>query len=140
MSWVNNDTHSLQYYNLNYIYINHYNNHNSGNLMIQYNATLNNYILTIDNTDIPCHNRATAEYLLSAYTEARPAVSTKTETTQSIQLTLEEIYGCILGGLGRHTPAITWTLTGRVERCHNWATAQTIVNDNENDWGTKACR
>jgi hypothetical protein len=46
------------------------------------------------------------------------------------QITVEEYYGCVLGGLG-HTPAITWTITGRVERVHNWATAQTLVRDNE---------
>ena len=107
--------------------------------MIRFNPSLNNYILTIDNTDIPCHNRATAEYLLNAYTEAKPAVSSNTERTVAHQLILEEIYGCVLGGMG-YTPAVTWTLTGRVERCHNWATARTIVNDNEKDWGSEACR
>jgi|14BtaG_2_1085337.scaffolds.fasta_scaffold22755_4 hypothetical protein len=42
------------------------------------------------------------------------------------QITLEEHYGCLTGGLG-YTPAITWTLTGRVERVHNWATAKEIA-------------
>ena len=41
------------------------------------------------------------------------------------QISTEEFYGCLTGGMG-YTPAITWTLTGRVERVHNWATAKSI--------------
>ena len=78
-----------------------------------------------DGTQVPCHNLSTAK-----------VVAGQTVTTNSLakfpeQITVEEFYGCVLGGLGRHTPAITWTITGRVERVHNWSTAQTIVKDNE---------
>ena len=44
------------------------------------------------------------------------------------QMTLEEYYGCATGGMG-YTPAVTWLLTGRVERVHNWATAKSIAKD-----------
>ncbi len=48
--------------------------------------------------------------------------------TEPKQMTLEEFFGCLTGGMG-YTPAITWTLTGRVERVHNWATARSIAQD-----------
>ena len=41
---------------------------------------------------------------------------------------LEQSGGCLTGGLG-HTPAVTWLLTGRVERVHNWATARSLKRD-----------
>jgi len=41
---------------------------------------------------------------------------------------LELSGGCLTGGLG-HTPAVTWLLTGRVERVHNWATARSLKRD-----------
>ena len=41
---------------------------------------------------------------------------------------LEQSGGCLTGG--RHyTPAVTWLLTGRVERVHNWATAESLKRD-----------
>ena len=40
---------------------------------------------------------------------------------------LETVCGCNTGGLG-NTPAVTWLLTGRVERVHNWATARALVD------------
>jgi hypothetical protein len=92
------------------------------------NSTAHNgaFIVThSDGTQVSCHNLPTAQVeagvlVLSSYQDSEPE-----------QLTIEEYYGCELGGFGRHTPAITWTITGRVERCHNWATARTIVNENE---------
>ena len=84
------------------------------------------YVVThSDGRQVPCHNLSTAKVeagLLNLST-------TKLDNFPE-QITVEEYYGCVLGGLG-HTPAITWTITGRVERCHNWATAQTLVRDNE---------
>lgn len=41
---------------------------------------------------------------------------------------LEQSGGCLTGGLG-YTPAVTWLLTGRVERVHNWATAESLKRD-----------
>ena len=41
---------------------------------------------------------------------------------------LEQSGGCLTGGLG-YTPAVTWLLTGRVERVHNWATARSLKRD-----------
>jgi len=90
------------------------------------NSTAHNgaFIVThSDGTQVPCHNLPTAKI------EAGVLNLSTAKVTE--QLTVEEYYGCVLGGLGRHTPAVTWTITGRVERCHNWATARTIVNENE---------
>ena len=90
------------------------------------NSTAHNgaYIVTHqDGRQVPCHNLPTAKI------EAGVLNLSTAKVTE--QLTVEEYYGCVLGGFGRHTPAITWTITGRVERCHNWATAQTLVRDNE---------
>ena len=68
---------------------------------------------------VPCHNQATA----SAYASGRlPAVST---ARTSAPLTDEQRGGCIAGGAG-YDAAVTWIVTGRVERCHNWASAKTI--------------
>ena len=70
---------------------------------------------------IDCHNLATAiSHIRDQYNVQQP----KKEIVH--QLTLEEYYGCLTGGMG-YTPAITWTLTGRVERVHNWATAKEIA-------------
>jgi len=93
----------------------------------QSNAHNGAYIVTHqDGTTIPCHNLGTAKVEAGLLNLSTTQLDTFPE-----QITVEEYYGCILGGLGRHTPAVTWTITGRVERCHNWATAQTIVQDNE---------
>ena len=78
-----------------------------------------------DGRQVACHNFSTAQV------EAGFIKSNDKEAPVKEQISVEEYYGCELGGLGRHTPAITWTITGRVERVHNWATAQTIVRDNE---------
>jgi len=68
-----------------------------------------------------CHN------LQTALAHIREQESPQTPVThEPKQVTLEEHYGCLTGGLG-YTPAITWTLTGRVERVHNWATAKEIA-------------
>ena len=79
-----------------------------------------------DGTQVPCHNLSTAKVEAGLIHQ-----STTPNASVPEQITVEEYYGCVLGGFGRHTPAITWTITGRVERCHNWATARTIVSDNE---------
>jgi len=68
-----------------------------------------------------CHN------LQTALAHIREQENPQTPVTREPkQVTLEEHYGCLTGGLG-YTPAITWTLTGRVERVHNWATAKEIA-------------
>ena len=79
-----------------------------------------------DGTQVPCHNLTTAKVEAGLLPQSNPQNASVPE-----QISVEEYYGCELGGYGRHTPAVTWTITGRVERCHNWATAQTIVRDNE---------
>ena len=72
---------------------------------------------------IPCHNYATA----SAYAAGRlPAVTAARDVAP---LTDEQRGGCTVGGAG-YDAAVTWVLTGRVERCHNWATAKTIARNN----------
>ena len=92
------------------------------------NSTAHNgaYIVTHSKgAQVPCHNLSTAKV------EAGLLNLRSTELTDfPEQISVEEYYRCELGGLG-YTPAVTWTITGRVERCHNWATARTIVNDNE---------
>jgi len=84
------------------------------------------YLVThSDGTQVPCHNLTTAKVeagLIPQHAEQNASVPE--------QISVEEYYGCELGGLG-YTPAVTWTITGRVERVHNWATARTIVSDNE---------
>ena len=81
------------------------------------------YVVTHpDGRQVPCHNLATAK--------VEAGLLNLTTTKVNEQITVEEYYGCVLGGMG-HTPAITWTITGRVERCHNWATARTLMRDNE---------
>lgn len=84
------------------------------------------YVVTHeDGATVPCHNLTTAKIEAGLLN-----LSTTKLDNFAEQITVEEYYGCVLGGLG-HTPAITWTITGRVERVHNWATAQTLVRDNE---------
>jgi hypothetical protein len=81
------------------------------------------YIVTHpDGRQVPCHNLSTAK--------VEAGLLNLTTTRVNEQITVEQYYGCVLGGMG-HTPAITWTITGRVERCHNWATARTLMRDNE---------
>ncbi len=107
-----------------------FNYNNTGAFMsssISYSPIHNgSYLVThSDGTQVPCHNLSTAKVeagLIPQNSEQNASVPE--------QITVEEYYGCELGGLG-YTPAITWTITGRVERVHNWATARTIVSDNE---------
>ena len=91
--------------------------------MIRFNPSLNNYILTLNGVEIPCHNRSTAEYLLR--------LSNNPESRKELdisQLDFEQVFGCALvWHNGR--PAVQWSLTGRVEPVHNWATARTLQND-----------
>ena len=72
---------------------------------------------------VECHNLATAR----AHIRDQFKVA---DCSKEIvrQMTLEEYYGCVTGGMG-YTPAITWLLTGRVERVHNWGTAKSIAKD-----------
>ena len=71
---------------------------------------------------VPCHNHATA----SAYVSGRlPAVST---ARTCAPLSDERAGGCVRGGAG-YDAAVTWLATGRVERCHNWATAKAIARN-----------
>tara|TARA_R100001163_G_C5044086_1_gene181647 strand:- start:190 stop:690 length:501 start_codon:yes stop_codon:yes gene_type:complete len=99
----------------------------SSQSFIQSSPTHNGAFIVVhsDGTTVPCHNLTTAKIEAGILHLGSTARSSAPE-----QLTVEEYYGCVLGGLG-YTPAVTWTITGRVERCHNWATARTIVNDNE---------
>ena len=107
-----------------------FNNNNTGAYMsssISYSPIHNGaYLVThSDGTQVPCHNLTTAKVeagLIPQHSEQNASVPE--------QISVEEYYGCELGGLG-YTPAVTWTITGRVERVHNWATARTIVSDNE---------
>ena len=68
---------------------------------------------------IPCANKRTAVHVSERLRQTRHAVGTPSPDD------LETICGCNTGGLG-NTPAVTWLLTGRVERVHNWATARAL--------------
>ena len=68
---------------------------------------------------IACHNYHTA----SAYVSGRLPVGNTART--SAPLTDEQSGGCIAGGAG-YDAAVTWIVSGRVERCHNWATAKSL--------------
>ena len=71
---------------------------------------------------VPCHNHATA----AAYVSGRlPAVSA---ARTCAPLSDERAGGCVRGGAG-YDAAVTWLATGRVERCHNWATAKAIARN-----------
>ena len=73
-----------------------------------------------DSTEvIPCANKRTAVHVSERLRQTRHVVGTPSPDD------LETICGCNTGGLG-NTPAITWLLTGRVERVHNWATARAL--------------
>ena len=71
---------------------------------------------------IPCHNLASARTIKRNLERTPDTVATSTEPAPNLELAC----GCVAGGLG-HTPAVTWALSGRVERVHNWATARTLV-------------
>ena len=68
---------------------------------------------------IPCANKRTAVHVSERLRQTRHAVAAPSPDD------LETICGCNTGGLG-NTPAVTWLLTGRVERVHNWATARAL--------------
>ena len=72
---------------------------------------------------VDCHNLATARAHIR---DQFKVVDCSKEIVR--QMTLEEYYGCATGGMG-YTPAVTWLLTGRVERVHNWGTAKSIAKE-----------
>ncbi len=69
----------------------------------------------------PCANYRTASDLCDRLERE------DTEASSPASDNLELACGCNTGGLG-NTPAVTWLLTGRVERVHNWATARALVD------------
>ena len=72
---------------------------------------------------IPCHNYATA----SAYAAGRlPAVTAARDVAPR---SVEQAGGCLTGGAG-YDAAVTWVVSGRVERVSNWATAKTLARNN----------
>ena len=72
---------------------------------------------------IPCHNYATA----SAYADGRlPAVTAARDVAPR---SVEQAGGCLTGGAG-YDAAVTWVVSGRVERVSNWATAKTLARNN----------
>ena len=78
---------------------------------------------------IPCHNLASARAVrdrLNGVTK-QTNVSLPLSVERSL-LTPEQLGGCRTGGLG-YDPAVTWALTGRVERVHNWGTAKSLASD-----------
>ncbi len=89
-----------------------------------------------DGRQVPCANLPTAKIEAGLLELGRAPTFEELSWAPDLDTAIEAIYGVKLGGLGRHTPAVTWTLTGRVERVHNWSTAQTIVRDNEKAFGT----
>ena len=82
---------------------------------------------------IDCHNIGTArqlrDRLLLSDTVTSPVPPSVPSSRVADTRNIEQEYGCLTGGLG-NTPAITWLLTGRVERVHNWATARSIKGAN----------
>tara|TARA_B100001093_G_scaffold515981_2_gene593651 strand:+ start:4132 stop:4455 length:324 start_codon:yes stop_codon:yes gene_type:complete len=83
------------------------------------------YIVVDNETkeQVNCHNLATARAHIRDHFDT-PDCSKEIVR----QMTLEEYYGCQTGGMG-YTPAVTWLLTGRTERVHNWGTAKSIAKD-----------
>ena len=75
-------------------------------------------LLTSDGP-IPCANLATAR----AIRDGRGA-----DPAPVVPRNVEQSFGCFVGGAG-YDSAVTWVLTGRVERCHNWATAKVIARN-----------
>ena len=74
---------------------------------------------------IPCANLRTARSILQSIKDGTYE-TTKVSVAPSVTLTDEQQAGCQTGGAG-YNPAVTWALTGRVERVHNWATAKSIA-------------
>jgi len=73
-------------------------------------------------TVIPCANLATARTIKRDLNEGRAPAPVAVEPSP---LTAEQLGGCLTGGCG-YDPAVTWIVTGRVERVHNWATARNL--------------
>ena len=111
---------------------------NQSQAIISFSTTHNGaYIVTHpDGRQVPCANLNTAKIEAGLLELGRAPTFEELSWSPDLDSAIEAIYGVKLGGLGRHTPAVTWTLTGRVERVHNWSTAQTIVRDNEKAFGT----
>ena len=74
---------------------------------------------------IPCANLATARSIRDRLNDEGTVEVTLPVSVERSLLSAEELAGCRTGGLG-YDPAVTWALTGRVERVHNWATARTL--------------
>ena len=88
------------------------------------NPNYRNAFIVVNNETgerVECHNLATAR----AHIQDQLSSSVVVEPVAR-QMTLEEYYGCQTGGMG-YTPCITWVLTGRTERVHNWGTAKSIA-------------
>ena len=78
---------------------------------------------------VPCSNLASARAVrdrLNGVTK-QANVSHPLSVERSL-LTPEQLGGCRTGGCG-YDPAVTWALTGRVERVHNWGTAKSLASD-----------
>jgi len=75
---------------------------------------------------IPCANLATARTVKRDLNEGRPTLSHPLpKSVERSLLSTEQLGGCLTGGCG-YDPAVTWVVTGRVERVHNWATAKSL--------------
>ena len=91
---------------------------------IQHSRKFYGHFQVVNGDDvIDCHNIGTAVSICDRLNAADVAPSTPVEPAPDLELSC----GCLTGGLG-NTPAITWLLTGRVERVHNWATARTLAD------------
>ena len=75
---------------------------------------------------IPCANLATARSVRDGINNG-DGIPTALPVADEPVPNLEQACGCLTGGLG-YTPAVTWALTGRVERVHNWATARSLAD------------
>jgi hypothetical protein len=90
--------------------------------IIAYNpsTSVSPFSLLTSDGPVPCANLATAR----AIRDGRGA-DPITVTPRNI----EQAFGCTVGGAG-YDAAVTWCFTGRVERCHNWATAKVLARNN----------
>ena len=110
---------------------------NQSKAIIRPSATFSGAFVVIhpDGRQVPCANLNTAKIEAGLLELGRAPTFEELSWSPDLDSAMEAIYGVKLGGLG-HTPAVTWTLTGRVERVHNWSTAQAIVRGNELAFGT----
>ena len=76
---------------------------------------------------IPCANIGTARSVRDGINNGDGVPVALPKAVEPVP-NLEQAGGCLTGGLG-YTPAVTWLLTGRVERVHNWATARSLKRD-----------